>query len=651
MAKRKELNKIGQSISDLRHENSQLQISLRQAEERCLSLQRKNIEYIYHLGIFKNKIWNRIENYILNLLGKNPNNKEINDTNEDFEKTNYSNWINKNELLSDVDYEKIQKHIDGFDKYIKFTIILILEKQELLHLEKTLQSIFSQIYTNYEIIISGESDHIDELRTKLVIPLEVKDNIQFRAHEYPFKLKKILMDARARMSGDFVSVLKVGSTLSETAFYELAFEINNYSQLQSIYCDEDIINEDGSRSHPFFKPDWNLEYYLGINYVGDFCVLERSIFDYSCNNLSDTEDLEALNFRALTSRERQSIRHIPALLYHKHINQNDLSWLNRSVSLVNEYISEQKLAGEAAQFIKEPQCCQIRWEFALPEPLVTIIIPTRNRPDLLGPCLQGVLSETNYKNIEVIIIDHENNNPKVVNIFRKYLNDDRLIIMPYSGVFDHSQMNNFAAELANGEILLFLNDDIEVIEGDWLSHIVAQFSQEDRGVVGARLLYPNRTIQHAGVILGFGGVAGHGHVGLEANDFGYYGRLTVSSEVAALTGACMAIKRSLFEEIGGFSATHLKRTFNDVDLCLKAASKSKVNIYTPLATLIHHESATGGSDVKLSDFQRLQEEVGYMLDTWGLMQNDPHYNVNLALETKSFALAQETRRIKPWDIQ
>jgi GT2 family glycosyltransferase len=279
---------------------------------------------------------------------------------------------------------------------------------------------------------------------------------------------------------------------------------------------------------------------------------------------------------------------------------------------------------------------------------VTIIIPTRNRPDLLNVSLRGVLSETSYKNIEVIIVDHENDHPGVLEIFRRYIQDARVTVLPYSGVFDHSNMNNRASYIARGDILLFLNDDIEVIEPDWLTHMVAQFAQKDRGVVGARLLYPDRRIQHAGVILGFGGVAGHGAVGLGAEDAGYYGRLKLSCEVSALTGACMAMSRELFEEVGGFSARHLQRTFNDVDLCLKARTKGKVNIYTPLATLIHHESATDGGDVKLKQYKRLQGEVGYMLETWGLMRSDPYYNVNLALEGESFSLAFPPRRVAPW---
>ena len=248
----------------------------------------------------------------------------------------------------------------------------------------------------------------------------------------------------------------------------------------------------------------------------------------------------------------------------------------------------------------------------------------------------------------MIIVDHENDHPEVIEILKAYANDARVTLLPYSGVFDHSDMNNRAATLARGEILLFLNDDIEVIERGWLTHMIAQFALTDRGVVGARLLYPDRRIQHAGVILGLGGVAGHGSVKLDADAAGYYGRLKIACEVSALTGACMAMRRALFEEVGGFSARHLQRTFNDVDLCLKARAKGKVNIYTPLATLVHHESATDGGDVTLKHYKRLQGEVGYMLETWGLMRSDPYYNVNLSLEGKSFALAFPPRRVAPW---
>jgi GT2 family glycosyltransferase len=459
--------------------------------------------------------------------------------------------------------------------------------------------------------------------------------------------KELFLKASNEITGNFVAVIRAGDRLHQTALYECAAEIDLYPQTQALYTDEDALDAFGDRVEPCFKPDWNVELFLGQNYVGGFCFISRERFcAFTAKNHIET--LEAVNFYALLDAPRETVRHIPAVLYHRHVSQQKDVWTGRSQALAQSYLDAQGIKAETGVLAAHPYWIEVRRKALDPSPLVTIIIPTRNRPDLLSVCLRGVLNETHYKNVEVIIVDHENDHPQVFEIFKSYLNDARVTVLPYRGVFDHSDMNNRAAQIARGDILLFLNDDIEVIEPGWLTHMVAQFAQVDRGVVGARLLYPSRRIQHAGVVLGLGGVAGHGFVGLDADDAGYYGRLKIACEVSALTGACMAMRRALFEEVGGFSARHLQRTFNDVDLCLKARARGKVNIYTPLATLIHHESATDGGDVKLKQFKRLQGEVGYMLETWGLMRSDPYYNVNLALEGESFSLAFPPRRVAPW---
>ena len=651
MPDNKNLNESAARLQALRAENRALRVALRQAEDFCVYKEQKSIEYIFHISQFKSRLINRIEDGFSKLFHrtKKDGGKELKNS-ETHEEMLYADWLRRFDIITVAERKKIDLHISQIARKAKFTFILDCRGIEISLLLRTLESFCSQIYHNFEILLCGEESRQEQIQLRLDEFVTLRDNLKFLSVALDAKFKDLLLSAAGVISGDYIAVLQPGDRLHERMLYEFLAEIDFYPNAQALYSDEDEIDDAGRRRAPCFKTDWNLELFLGQNYIGSLCVLTRKLFEEATRKLKDKDNLEALNFYALIGLPREAIRHLPVILYH-HSNKADVfCWMHRTEDLMRDFLLSQDLNVEVSALIAHPDWLEVRRACLEPLPLVTIIIPTRNRPDLLGVCLCGVLNETNYKNIEIIIVDHENTHPDVLKIFKSYEGDSRVRVMPYQGIFDHSDMNNRAAELARGDILLFLNDDIEVIQPQWLDEIVAQFVLPDRGVVGARLLYPSHRIQHAGVILGFGGVAGHGHVGLDADDEGYFGRISVASEVSALTGACMAMQRSLFEEVGGFSARHLQRTFNDVDLCLKARAKGRVNIYTPLATLIHHESATDGGDVKLQQYKRLQGEVGYMLETWGLMRADPYYNVNLALEGKSFTLAFPPRRVPPWEV-
>jgi GT2 family glycosyltransferase len=649
MSEQKNLNELTDRLQLLRAENAALRVELRQAQDFSIKKEKKSIEYIFHINQFKSRLSNRIETWLANFFSpaqKTKKGQEAGSSRD--EDALYADWISKYDAPSEVEREAIARHCESLARQTKFTLILDCRSCDLSIVISSLQSLGDQLYQNLEIIICGAPETLKKIADGFDGDISWADEIKLINAPAGSRFEDLLSHVASVVTGDYVGFLRAGDRLHEAALYEFATEIDLHPQAQALYADHDELGEWERRRHPHFKTDWNLELFLGQDYIGEFCLLSREVFSDKSKKLGVGGSLEALNFYALTSLPRSHIRHIARVLCHYSGSQQSAGTLRRTGRLVGAYFAEIGVGADVAQLPAHSDWVDVRRASLNPQPLVTIIIPTRNRPDLLSVSLRGVLSETNYENIEVIIVDHENDHPDVIKIFKSYSSDARVRLLPYAGVFDHSDMNNRAAAIARGEILLFLNDDIEVIEPDWLTHMIAQFAQADRGVVGARLLYPDDRIQHAGVILGFGGVAGHGFVGLDADAAGYFGRLQLASEVSALTGACMAMRRVLFEEVGGFSARHLQRTFNDVDLCLKARAKGKVNIYTPLATLVHHESATDGGDVKLKHYKRLQGEVGYMLGTWGLMRSDPYYNVNLALEGKSFSLAFPPRRVAPW---
>lgn len=654
MSDPKDIQVLERKVQMLKLSNRKLQSELQLAQDFCIALEKKNIEYIYHIGQFKARWLNRLEAWFVNVIGsfkvKKPNTLKVVACNP---ASKYSEWNKLYNTLTDDDRLKISEHILLFSDQKKFSIIVNADQGNEIQLVATLLSLKAQLYKNWELVVFGQSDMFNRLSMQTGELIKRDTRVQIVPILSEKKTNDFISGSKSVLTGHYVAFIEPGSTLSEDALYQVAAEIDCYPDARCIYSDEDIIMPDGDFVSPFFKPDWNLELFLAQNYVGGISFIKIDFITEAPQLLYDGFGTEEIYFHAFTSASRGDIRHVPSVLYHRHhagIIPESAGWLRRSPQLIQNYFDIRDQSVQITPVSTNSGWLEVRRKLHIPEPLVTIIIPTRNRPDLLENCLVGVLEGTNYNNIHVIIIDHENDRPEATKLIERYRSDPRVSVLPYGGVFDHSDMNNRAAAIADGDVLLFLNDDIEVIEPNWLTELVSRLEHDDVGVVGARLLYPNGKIQHAGVILGFGGVAGHGHVGKESRDPGYFGRLMVASEVSALTGACMAIRRELFERVGGFSALDLQRTFNDVDLCLKVRAIGKINIFTPFATLIHHESATDGGDIMLKNYERLQREVGYMLETWGLLRTDPYYNVNLALDGVTFDLAFPPRRLRPWQV-
>ena len=277
-------------------------------------------------------------------------------------------------------------------------------------------------------------------------------------------------------------------------------------------------------------------------------------------------------------------------------------------------------------------------------------MPTRNGAHLLRPCLDGMLHRTTYTNFEIIIIDHESDEPETVELLQEAARDPRVRIMPYPGQFNFSDMNNKAVALARGELIGLVDNDIDVIDKEWLTEMVSLAARPEYGAVGAKLLYPDGAVQHAGVALGVGGVAGHFFLNAPRDASGYVWRLQLTSNVSAVTAACLLVKKSIFEEVGGLNAVDLKVAFNDVDLSLKIAARGYLNVWTPYALLCHHESPSRGSDADPVNAARFQREVHYMQETWGeALQHDPFYNVNFSLSSANCELAKQPRRVRPWN--
>jgi GT2 family glycosyltransferase len=291
----------------------------------------------------------------------------------------------------------------------------------------------------------------------------------------------------------------------------------------------------------------------------------------------------------------------------------------------------------------------VRYLLPDPAPRVSIIIPTRDRVDLLERCVTGILNRTEYPDIEILIVDNQSKESTTLDYLKKITTDQRVRILSYDRPFNYSAINNLAASEAAGSLLCFLNNDIEVIGADWLTEMASQAVRPGVGAVGAMLYYPNGQIQHAGIIAGLGGVAGHAHHRLPRGDPGYFGRAALVQNMSAVTAACLVMPKRLFDRLGGLNETELAVAFNDVDLCLRIRDAGYRIVWSPHAQLYHHESASRGSDTDPDKIERFRAEVGYMMRRWRhVLDRDPYYNPNLRLDGADFGLAFPPRVTRPW---
>ncbi len=463
-------------------------------------------------------------------------------------------------------------------------------------------------------------------------------------------------------TGEFIALMDHDDLLPEQALYEVAVDIEAHPDVDFIYSDEGQIDGDGRRIGAYFKPDWNHELLLAQNVASHLGVYRKSLVDRLGGfrpgfEGSQDHDL-VLRVAAFSAPER--IRHIPAVLYHWRRDTGTFSenWLDQCTDAARRAVADHLRTSEPPVMQAEvlpaplaPYHIRVRYPLPDPAPLVSIIIPTRDQARLLARCAEGLMHGTDYDPVELIIVDHDSNEPAAIALLEELRSDSRVRILPFTGPFNYSAINNMAVSESKGDIVVLMNNDVEVISADWLREMVSQAMRPDVGAVGAKLLYPDGTIQHAGLALGAAGVAHSFHAGAPADATGYFGQLALQRYVSAITAACMALRRQVFLDVGGFDEANLPVAFNDVDLCLRIRERGYQIVWTPYAELYHRESASRGSDEDSARAARFKEEIAYMQRAWAAqLAADPFYNPNFLLARADFNLAFPPRRKKPWKV-
>jgi len=564
-------------------------------------------------------------------------------------RNDYSKWVDLYENQSEVSRATALAARSGGPK---ISILLPTFNPDSVWFVEAVNSVKAQSYQNWELCIADDASTTRETRG-LIENLAAGDaRIRHVFREKNGHISAASNSALGIATGNYVTLLDHDDILAPDALFHIAQEIIANPSIQLIYSDEDKLDAAGQRRDPHFKPDWNYDLLLSYNYLCHLTVFSTTLLEQLGGFREGYEGAQDydLVLRASEVLRPEEIAHIPLVLYHWRMHESSTSneGAAKPYALLNgrrAIVEHLERKGVAAEVIQLPEGIY-RVSYHLPgvAPHVSIIIPTRNGVSLLRQCISSILEKTDYPNYDILIVDNGSDDPSTLMYLSGIEQDQRVSVIRDDRSFNYSELNNAAVKVAQGEYVALLNNDIEVISTDWLKEMVSVAVQPGVGAVGARLWYPNDTLQHGGVIL-VGGVAGHSHKGLPKGLPGYARRATVMQSFSAVTAACLLVRKRVFDEVGGLDEENLAVAFNDVDFCLKIMSKGYRNVWNPYAELYHHESATRGYEDTPEKKLRFQREVFFMKRKWkNLLKNDPAYNPNLTLEFEDFSLAWPPRR-------
>jgi glycosyltransferase involved in cell wall biosynthesis len=577
--------------------------------------------------------------------------------------TTYEAWVEAHDTLSDDDRAAIAAHVGRMARTPLISVVMPAYETPIALLREAIESVRGQLYPHWELCIADDASP-DPGVWKLLSGYAKSDpRIKVVRREVNGHICAATNSALALATGEFVALMDHDDLLAERALYEVAALLERRPDADLIYSDEDKVDGAGRRFEPHAKTDWNYELLLGQNMISHLGVYRRALVD-ALGGLREgfegSQDYD-LALRVAERTEPSRIHHIPWVLYHWRQKGETASFsesfMARCADAARRAVAEHLArVGDDAVVENQPELpawLHVRRSPPEPNPLVSVIVPTRDRAELLAMCADGVLNRTRYRNLELLIVDNDSVEPATQALFKELqAADPRVRIIPAPGPFNFSALNNQAAAEARGEILLLLNNDISMEDDRWLDELVAHAVRPNVGAVGARLLFPDGRVQHAGVILGVGDttpVAGHLGYLQAGDDRGYYGHLAMTRNVSAVTAACMALRRSVFEEVGGLDAEALPIAFNDVDLCLKIRARGYDIVWTPFAELTHHESASRGADEAGEARARFHKEIAVMRRRWGeVLDNDPFYGPAFDRFASDYRLASPPLRKPPW---
>ncbi|MCU7942863.1 MAG: glycosyltransferase [Candidatus Thiodiazotropha sp. (ex Cardiolucina cf. quadrata)] len=561
----------------------------------------------------------------------------------------YSLWIRDVEPVGVPTLEMVEQLNEHPGRPFISIVMPVYNVDEYL-LRAALDSVLAQSYENWELCIADDASTRPHIKRVLDEYMRRYKRIKVIYREENGHISNATNSAFSMASGDYVALMDHDDQLADFALYFVAQEIILNPHAEIVYSDEDKLNNEEVRFDHYFKPDFNPDLMRSHNMICHFGVYKRSLVDKVGGMREGFEGAQDYDLALRCLREidpRKQVRHIPWILYHwRAIPESTASGgeaksyaMDAALRAVKDDLEIRGLKADVTESEYIDGMIRVRYQLPDSQPLVSIIIPTRNGEKLLRQCIESIRERSDYKNIEVIIVDNQSDDQATLAYLTELDSQDTTKVLHYDHPFNFSAINNFAVEHASGELLCFMNDDIEVISPDWLGEMVSHGVRPEIGAVGARLWYPDDRLQHGGVVLGLGGVAGHAMKYSSKDNKGYMGRSVLIQNYTAVTAACLLLRREVFNAVGGFDSEHLAVAFNDVDLCIRIYQAGYYNLWTPYAELYHHESASRGAEDTPEKQLRFSGEAEYMLEKYGpLLQRDPAYNPNLTRIAEDFSL-------------
>lgn len=565
----------------------------------------------------------------------------------------YEQWLKVNEKINLKELAAQANTIEAKADAPLISIVMATYNTPVEFLKSAIDSVLLQPYKKWELCIADDKSTNTETLACLKGYESTDPRIKVVYRNENGHISAATNSALTLISGNYVAFMDHDDELHPSALVTIADHIQTNPAVKFIYSDEDKIDVDGKRSDPHFKSDFNYELLLSQNYICHLAVFKAELVK-ELNGLDSTYDgAQDHDFilRVVEKLNPNQISHIPKVLYH---------WRSHSASTAAS-TNAKPYAIEAGRKAVRDHLARInlqatvtphptisfwhRVKFLTDNPSIEIIIPTRDRIDLMRMCINSIIKKTAYKNYRITIVDNGSIEKETLAQFQDWVKTNaKISVLRDDSPFNYSRLNNQAAFKTNADLICLLNNDIEIISPDWLEEMAGHAMRRDIGCVGARLWYPNDTLQHGGVILGIGGIAGHSHKYWPKADAGYFGRAMSLQALSAVTAACLMVRRETYTKVGGLDEK-IKVAFNDVDFCLRIREAGYRNVWTPFAEMYHHESATRGHEDNPEKVARFNAEISFMEKRWGKkLTTDPFYSPNLTLEHEDFSFATLARR-------
>lgn len=541
----------------------------------------------------------------------------------------YSDWIRENEPgFEALEIQKRQSY--EFLHRPLVSAMLVFGNDDFNNINHTLTSLLAQTYDNWEACCFLPLGGIDACLRRIaqddqrihLFEGNFEDDFFMAGNAITANTIKKVVEGNDYLKGEFLLVIKPGDTISPSLLFRMVEKLNQTSDIDIFYTDEDHLTQDTRTRHsPFFKPSWSPELLYAVNYLKFAIIRKTQILDVMARYDPGIQ-FEDLVLRCTV--ETTNICHLAEVMIHFLDDQNSTNItgdLNRHVGFIKARFEKMGITGVQVTSL-EHGALHITWQ--IPQPLVSIIIPTKDHINDLQCAIETIRKITKYDHYELVIVDNESNDPAILKYYEQLGQSPDVRIVNYPGKFNFSAALNLGASQAGGDVFLFLNNDIQIIDGDWLIELVRWALLPEVGIVGAKLLYPNGKIQHAGIVVGMEGHANHIFANFLEGTNGIFGSVEWYRNYSALTGACMAMRRQIFEEVGGFNSEY-QIAFSDVDICQQVIKQGYRVMYNPFARLIHHEGRTRSRTIPLNDIK-----IGYFRLQEAISSGDPNYNPNLS---------------------